>query len=532
MGQGEEAEAIPPVVRRWGGVLSLLASLAVGFSPSWEGLEPAGQRLAAVACLMAGCWMTQALPLEVTSLLPLVLFPWLGIASAKQVAAMYFNDSSFLYLGGFLLALALERWQLHRRLAYTLLRWLGIHPRRLVWSLMGATFCLSMWISNTATALMMLPLACALLDIWAEASPTIIPTAKPRHLTQAVLLGVGYAATLGGMATIIGTPTNLVYANAFRARFPEGPAISASQWMGIGLPTALTFTVVAAVVLTWRLPRYRAPRSGDLLTSSLPKTLELGTMSAGEKWTAGVFFLAVIGWVLRTDLQFTEHWIVPGWQHLAVWWLQSALQISAVQLEWINDSTVAMTVAVLLFVLPVRDQRHQGWQTLLDWQTAQRVPWGILLLFGGGFALSEACRETHLDVWLGELLAPRLANLPWWLIVLLLCWLITVLSELTSNVATASALLPIIAGLAITLKYDPRLFMLPAVFAASCGFMLPVSTPPHTIVFSTGRIPLHFMLSRGLILNLLGGVVLLAATRWLIIPQLGIDLAQLPDWAQ
>lgn len=525
------------LVSRVGGALAVLAFLTILFWPNWHDLQPSGQRLAAVAALMAICWMTQALPLEVTSLLPLVLFPLLGIQSAKEVAGTYFTDSSFLYLGGFIIALGIERWSLHRRLALTIVAGLGVGRRRLVLGLMLATFVISMWISNTAATLLMLPIGLAVLDTvtasWpppagAQAAP---PHADPalRHLSMAATLGIGYAATIGGMATLVGTPTNLVYANVFQGSYPQAPAVSAGQWMIIWFPVALVFLLLAWCVLVWNRAALCWPAAFDRRLFRSQRAA-LGRMHAGERWMAVVFGVTVLGWLGRTDFAMGETVLVPGWSRLAAQWLTKLGVTDASRGEWINDATVAMTVACLMFVIPVEREVDGTWRKLMDWQTASRLPWGVLLLFGGGFALAEAFRATRLDAWCGERLAVVMQQLPLWGAVLAVCLLVTFLSELTSNVATANALLPVIAGTAVTLGYDPRLLMMPAGVAASCGFMLPVSTPPHAIVFGTGRIPPGEMFRRGLVLNVLGAVLLTLATWVWMVPCLGLQPGVVPEW--
>lgn len=524
-------EPVPLVVSRVGGVVAAALFVLIWFWPGDTGMEPHAQRLAAIAALMAVCWMTQALPIEVTSLLPLALFPLCGIQSAKTVAGSYFTDSSFLYLGGFIIALGIERWRLHKRIALTVVSALGVGTRRIVLGMMLATFTISMWISNTAATLLMLPIGLALLDSlaeWHEPSGERDPALA--HLSMATTLGIGYAATIGGMATLVGTPTNLVYVDVFRKLYPDGPAMSAGQWMTVWTPFAALFLLAAWALLTWgsRSPKWTAPLDRRLFRGQLS---ELGRMEIGERWMAALFGLIVAAWLFRTDFVFGNAVLLPGWGRAAEAWLGHLGVPAAGRGEWINDSTVAMFVAVLLFLIPVQRQSDGSWTKLMDWRTASRLPWGVLLLFGGGFALADACRVTGLAEWCGERLAVAVAGQPMWVTILAVCVLVTFLSELTSNVATANALLPMIAGTAVAVGYDPRLLMIPAGIAASCGFMLPVSTPPHAIVFGTGRIRLSQMMRYGVALNLLGSVMIVAATYWLLVPQLGISTTQTPAWA-
>lgn len=524
-------EPVPLWVSRAGVAAALVAFCVVWFSPTPAGMDPAGQRLAAVAAVMAICWMTQAIAIEVTSLLPLALFPLLGIQSAKTVAGLYFSDSSFLYLGGFILALGIERWGLHKRIALAIVSALGVGTRRIVLGMMLATFFISMWISNTAATLLMLPIGLALLtalEEWHSGEARRDPAYQ--HLALATTLGIGYAATIGGMATLVGTPTNLVYGDVFRRLYPDAPVISAGQWMTIWTPFALLFLLVTWALLTWggRMPQWAVPLERSLFRR---QQTELGPMQVGERWMAGIFCFTVCAWLFRTDFMIGETVLVPGWGRWATTWLTHLGVSGKGFTEWINDSTVAMIVACAMFIIPVAQKADGQTQHLMDWETASKLPWGVLLLFGGGFALADACRVTGLAEWCGQVLATIIDGQPLWVILFAICLLVTFLSELTSNVATANALLPMIAGTAVALGLDPRVLMIPATMAASCGFMLPVSTPPHAIVFGTGRIRLSQMMRYGFVLNLMGSMLIVLATYWLLIPQLGIHSSVVPAWA-
>ncbi len=524
-------EPVPLWVSRAGVVGALVTFCVVWFSPTPTGMDPAGQRLAAVAAVMAICWMTQAIAIEVTSLLPLALFPVLGIQSAKTVAGLYFSDSSFLYLGGFILALGIERWGLHKRIALAIVSALGVGTRRIVLGMMLATFFISMWISNTAATLLMLPIGLALLtalEEWHAGEARKDPAYQ--HLAMATTLGIGYAATIGGMATLVGTPTNLVFGDVFRRLYPDGPAISAGQWMTVWTPFSLLFLLVTWALLTWRgrVPQWIVPLERSLFRRQQG---ELGPMRTGERWMAGIFGFSVCAWLFRTDFMIGEAVLFPGWGRLATAWLTHLGVTGKGVSESINDSTVAMVVASVMFVIPISRKEDGQTQHLMDWDTASKLPWGVLLLFGGGFALADACRVTGLAEWCGQALATVIAGQPLWVILFAVCLLVTFLSELTSNVATANALLPMIAGTAVALGLDPRVLMIPATMAASCGFMLPVSTPPHAIVFGTGRIRLSQMMRYGLVLNLMGSALIVLATYWLLMPQLGIRSGTVPEWA-
>lgn len=521
----------PPLLVLIGRIAAVAGFLLVWSWPTPEGLAPEAQRLAAVAVLMAACWMTQAIPIEVTSLVPLALFPLLGIQSAKGVSQAYFSDSSFLYLGGFLLALGIERWGLHRRIALTITSAIGVGPRRIVFGFMLATFAISMWISNTASTLLMLPIALALLTSLEDWHADVARSDRAyRHLAMATTLGIGYAATIGGMATLVGTPTNVVFVDIFRRLYPQAPPMSAGQWMTVWIPFSAVFLLIAWGTLVFRSG---TPRWAGVLDRNLfrREKAALGPMQIGERWMLGLFLLTVAAWLFRTDFTVGERVLLRGWGRFAEAWLRRLGVTDTGAREWINDSTVAMTVAVLLFIIPIRPPGAERRQPLMDWRTAGKLPWGILLLFGGGFALADACKSTGLSDWTGVRLAALVDGQPVWVMILVIGVLVTFLSELTSNVATANALLPMIGGTAVALGVDPRLLMIPATIAASCGFMLPVSTPPHTIVFGTGRIRLVEMARYGLFLNFVGAVLMLATSLWVLKPQLGGESDRLPPWA-
>lgn len=526
-------EPVPVGVSRLGAIVGGVLFLAILLAPTPEGLSSAGQRMAAVTALMGVFWVTQVLPMEVTSLLPLALFPILGVQSAKNVAASYFSDSSFLYLGGFVLALGIERWGLHRRFALHIVAATGTSVRRIVFGFMLATFGLSMWISNTAATLLMLPIAMALLTSLENLrSDTTDPEATRRNLAPlglAVMLGIGYSASLGGMATVVGTPTNVVYLEVLQKQFDNAPTFSAAEWMTTWGPFAFVFLIATWAVLTWSLRT--PPGWGDFDRNFFRKQVtDLGPMQAGERWMLVIFTLTAGLWLTRTGFDFGHGWRLPGWRVLAESWL-TRLDVSTGHANYINDSTVAITMALVMFTIPVRTRPGRPVEQLMDWQTAVRLPWGILLLFGGGFAIADASRTSGLAEWAGSTLATVAVGMPLWLLLTLICLLVTFLSEFTSNVATANALLPIVAGLAVSLGIDPRLLMLPATLSASNGFMLPIGTPPNAIVFGSGRIRIAQMVRYGFVLDIIGVVLIVLATYLLLMPQLGIDAQTLPEWA-
>ena len=519
------------------GIAALLLIILTALTPT--GLSPAGQRLAAVVFLMAVWWVTQAMPIAATSLLPLALFPLLGIQSAKIVGQTYLSDSSFLYLGGFIIALGIERWGLHRRIALLTVAAVGTSPKRIVLGFLLATFGLSMWISNTATTLLMLPIAAALIATLEKlrtsaavhhatdpgAGESELPPADRHfsHFAMALTLGIAYAASIGGLATLVGTPTNIAFVNIWKAQFPDSPVISAGQWMLTWTPFGFVFLLFTWQLLVWGL---KTPSGFESLNRSffVNRLRELGPIRFGEFVMLALFVTTALLWIFRTDFKFGEPVLIPGWNRLTAGWLQHWGLTAKESMEYVTDATVAMTVALLTFLIPVERTSSGNFRFLMDWETASQLPWEILLLFGGGFAIAGAFESTKLSVWVGEVFSHVAAGQPVWVLVVAVCLLLTFLTEFTSNVATVNAVLPIIAATSVALEVDPRLLMIPATISASCAFMLPIGTPPNAIVFGTGRIQMGQMARYGLIMNLAGVVLATIATLWLMVPQLNIRL--------
>jgi len=422
-----------------------------------------GRVTAGLACWMAAWWLTEALPVYATALLPLAVLPVTGTRTLNDTAAAYAHPLIFLFLGGFLLALALERWGLHRRFAYAVLRVVGTGPRMLVGGFMLVSAVLSMWISNTATALVMLPIAMSVISLQRDAGE------GESNFALCLLLGVAYAASIGGVATIVGTPPNL-----FTASFLEkelGVQVSFAEWMLVALPVVILFLPLAWLLLTRVLfPVGTAPFSEDSLD------LRAAPWTRGARITLVVFLATALAWMFRPLL--VE---IPG-------------------LALLSDTGIAITAALLLFAIPANLTQHEF---LLDWETAKRVPWGVLILFGGGLALAGAISANGV----GELLASSLTGLqdvPPLILTLLIVTMIIFLTELTSNTATTTALVPIFAAVAAGLGLDPVAVVIPAAIAASCAFMLPVATPPNAIVYGSGMITTPRMARAGIWLNIIG----------------------------
>lgn len=476
--------------QRLGLLLGAAAFVVILILPPPSGLTVAGWRTAAVSVLMAVWWMTEALPIPATALLPLALFPALGILTSPTASAPYANDLIFLFMGGFLLAVTMERWGLHKRIALAIMSWVGTGPSRLVLGFMLATAFISMWISNTATTAMMLPIALAVGEML---RPSDQEGGGVYHFGVALMLGVAYASSIGGVATLIGTPPNAVLAGA--ASELLGRKIGFVQWMGVGVPVATVMLPTTWFILT-RLLHPPGNLHGDAAALIGEERAALGPMSRGEKMTAVVFVLTALAWVLRSEKTFGSV-TVPG---LQTWFPE------------LQDSTIAMTAAVALFLLPVDWRRGEF---CLDWKTARRIPWGVLVLFGGGLSLAVAMDRSGLAKWIGGAVS-GLGAVHAIVVVAAVAALIVFLTELTSNVATASMAMPVMAGAAAGLGMEPLLLMTTAGLAASMAFMLPVATPPNAIVFSSGYLTIPEMARAGFLLNVLSIVVITTAATFLI----------------
>nr|WP_245857112.1 DASS family sodium-coupled anion symporter [Actinoalloteichus hoggarensis] len=439
-------------------------------------LAPEGKATAAIALLMAIWWMTEAIPIPATALLPLVLFPVLDVAPLADVAPPYANDIIFLFMGGFMLALAMQRWNLHKRIALRTVLAVGTSPRMLVAGFMVATGFVSMWVSNTATAVMMLPIGLSVLGLVKQLGDG---KGDP-NFGSALMLGIAYAASIGSLGTIIGTPPNTLLVGYLADNHDIN--IGFGQWMLFGVPIAVVFLLLTWLVLTRFVypPRMKElPGGRELIQEQLAK---LGPLSRGEKLTLLVFVLAAVSWISVPLLADVE-----------------AIATALPFLANVSDGVIAMVVAVLLFLLPVEPRKGVN---VLDWETAKELPWGVLLLFGGGLSLSGQFTTTGLSTWIGERVT-ALGVLPLVVLIALVAVLVLFLTELTSNTATAATFLPILGGVALGLGLDPMLLAIPVALAATCAFMLPVATPPNAIAYGSGYVTINQMVRAGVWLNLI-----------------------------
>lgn len=498
--------AAAELVRRAGKLAAAIILLCGFVLARPQGMNDSAWWLGVTTLIMAALWLTQAIPLAATSLLPLVAFPLLRVQPAQEVSASYINHHIFLYMGGFIIALGIERWNLHRRIALHIVRVIGTSPRRLVLGFMLATALLSMWISNTASSLLMLPIGLAMLTSLGELSNGDDETTT--RLGTSLMLAIAYAASIGGMMTLVGTPTNVSFVGIWDAEFraagadPVGPEMSLATWMLACVPVGVVLLAVTWAVLTAGFGGTGSQADPGLIEQRLKA---LGPPDRAEKMVGAVFLITAALWILRGPLGLPKG---------------------------IHDSTIAVGMSLVMFFLPVRRDGEGRTEYLMDWDTAKRQPWDVLLLIGGGFALANAFRSTGLSGWLGEWLAAQLTDFSPIVIVAAVCLLMTFLTEFTTNVATLNAVLPVLAATTVALNVDPRLVMIPATLCTSCAFMLPIATPPNAIVFGSGRIPLSSMVRYGFVLNLLSVAIITLATFTLFVSVFGINMDGLPDWAQ
>ncbi|MFD0046571.1 SLC13 family permease [Pseudarthrobacter scleromae] len=486
--------------------LGVALAIVVYFLLSGSGLSNDARVVAGVGTLMAVWWMTEAVPLSVTSLLPIALMPVLTERTIGETTAPYANPIVFLFLGGFLIAIAMQKWNLHRRIALLTLRRVGTHPRQIILGLMISTAFLSMWVSNTATTLMMLPIALSVLTLVVENSKhgaeaavgtggrdvgeelraggavsDLIENREVRVFGVALVLAVAWSATIGGLGTLLGSPPNAIVAGYISDEL--GKTVGFAQWMMLGVPIVVVFIGLAWLLLTRMIFRFHldeVPGGKQLINDEIAA---LGPMSQGEKIVRAVFAGAAF------------FWIVPG--------LLSNIGDLGDQLPFLDifdDTVVAIAAGALLFIIPGDKQGNMT----LNWKDAEEgLPWGVLLLFGGGLSLAAAVAGTGLDAWFGERVS-GLGALPIILLLATVVLIVLFLTEITSNTATAATFIPILGGVAIGIGIDPMALLIPAALAATCAFMLPVGTPPNAIVFATGNVKISEMVRGGIVLNVVG----------------------------
>ncbi|MCD6179013.1 MAG: SLC13/DASS family transporter [Bacteroidales bacterium] len=493
----------------WSFIITPLLSIYLIFFSDLVPENPLIAKTLGIAILMASWWISEAVPLAITAIIPVAAFPLLGIMNGKDVSSTYFNHIIFLFIGGFLMALAMEKWELHKRIALKILLLIGGGPARILFGFMFATAFLSMWISNTATAMMMVPIVLSVLIKLEEK----LDKKDAANYSLALLLGVAYSASIGGIATLVGTPPNLSFARIFAIIFPEAPEISFSDWFTFALPLSM---VLFIFIFGWLYflfhPKNKDVEFDDEIFKQEYKAL--GKASFEEKIIFILFIILAFLWVSRSGISIGNFNII-GWDHFFP------------NKSYINDGTVAIFVAIALFIIPSKNKKGEK---LLDQKIIPKLPWHIVLLFGGGFALAGGFIHSGLSLWIGKQLI-FLDQYPPLLILFGVALIMSVLTELTSNTATTEMFLPILAGIAVSIKVNPLLLMLPATFAASLAFMLPVATPPNAIVFGTNRISVMQMIKAGFVLNIVAVILLSLFVFYYGQIVFDIDINQIPDWA-
>ncbi|MDA0706828.1 MAG: SLC13 family permease [Proteobacteria bacterium] len=457
----------------------LLATIMLLSDPP-AGMGDAAWLTAAMGVLMAVWWASEALPIAVTALLPVIAFPLLQLANPTQLAEAYGNNVLFLFLGGFIVAFAMQRWNLHRRIALNVLQVVGGNGRSLVGGFMLASAIISMWVMNTSTTMMMLPIAVSIIMVIHNTVGSLDKKGRD-DFQVALLLGVAYASTIGGMATLVGTAPNAMLVAFMQETY--GTRIDFARWMMVGLPLAAVMLPLTWLALTRLVFKVDFQTSAEGLAELRRLHEEIGVMTTAEKRVAIVFGVMALCWITRPLLAK-----LPG-------------------LGSLEDSVIAMLGAIALFLVPSGEKSDP---LLIRWKYAEQLPWGVLILFGGGLALAGAVSRTGLAEWLGVSLQ-AVGTLPLLAIVLIATTLIIFLTELTSNVATAATFLPVVGAVAIEAGIDPIVLTVPVTFAASCAFMLPIATPPNAIVFGSGLLTIPKMMKVGFVLNLAGIVVITVA---------------------
>ncbi|MBF7054122.1 DASS family sodium-coupled anion symporter [Halomonas sp. KAO] len=459
------------------GPILLIACLVI---PAPTGMPVSAWTTVGITLLIATWWSTEAIPIPITSLLPILLIPTLGIGEISDATVPYANPIIYLFLGGFILGLAMERWNLHRRIALNTLMLVGSSPSQQIAGFMLSTAFLSMWVSNTATTIMMLPIGMSVIRLLVRDGDGSDNTERARFAT-ALLLGIAYAASIGGVATLIGTPPNAMLAGFLQANYEV--SIGFGQWMLLGIPVSVMMLLFTWWWLTRRGFKLHDGNSRELVRAEIES---LGPWSKGEKLVLMVFVLTALGWIFKPFIAS----YLPG----------------------INDTSIALVGALSLFLIPV-DTKQRIF--LMCWQDAVKLPWGVLLLFGGGLSLAAAIQSAGLAEWIASSIG-SLGTLPLLGMIALVALVIIFLTEVTSNTATAAAFLPLLAAVAVSQGFSVEMIAIPAAIAASCAFMLPVATPPNAIVFSTGHMRIQSMVATGFGLNI-AGVVLITMLSYFIV---------------
>ncbi|WP_208112732.1 SLC13 family permease [Aureibacillus halotolerans] len=463
-------------------------------------LSPEGRAVLASTLWIATWWVTEAIPIPATSLLPILLLPLTGAMESDAVFSSYGDDIIFLFLGGFFIATAMEKWDLHKRIALSIISWIGTSTNRIIFGFMLATGFLSMWVSNTAATMMMIPIGLAMVYQVSQTLKGEEHKTTLKKFEKAIIFGIGYSGTIGGLGTLIGTPPNIILAGTAQNLFDV--EISFAGFMAFAAPLSIILILFTWFFLTrivYKVDLKQLPGGKEVITKELSA---LGRVSFEEKIVLTVFCFAATMWVTRT---FLWESLIPG----------------------ITDGMIAVTATILLFLIPRREKSGED-DRILSWKDSKEIPWGILLLFGGGLAIAAGFSESGLSDWLGN----RLSVLDGMNIIIIIAattLLILFLTEITSNTATATMIMPVVAALALALNIHPFALMVPGALAANCAFMLPVGTPPNAIIFGTGKITIADMVKNGFWLNIIAAALIIFAVTVLLPIMWGIDLNSVPE---
>ncbi|MBT2214777.1 DASS family sodium-coupled anion symporter [Virgibacillus dakarensis] len=478
------------------GPLLFLLTLLL-FQP--EGLSPEARAVLAVTLWVATWWITEPIPIAVTSLFPIILLPITGAMDGDTVVSSYGNDIIFLFLGGFFIATAMEKWNLHKRIALSIISVIGTSPQRIVLGFMVATAFLSMWVSNTAATMMLIPMGLAIIN---QATSSLEKGEYAKEIPKfekAVIFGIGYAATIGGLGTLIGTPPLSILAATVGKMFDT--EISFADWMMVGVPVAILLIPILWLYLTkivYRVNFRELPGGKEQINK---ERRSLGEISYEEKAVAAVFTFAAFMWITRTFI----------WENI-------------VHVPGISDGIIAMAATILLFLIP---SKQEDGSKIMEWKDSKDIPWGILILFGGGLAIAAGFTETGLSDWIGNQLA-GLEGMNIFIIMLVATGVILFLTEITSNTATGTMIIPVVATLGLALNVHPFALMVPCAMAANCAFMLPVGTPPNAIIYGTGKLKITEMVKNGFWLNIISLSLIVVAVYFYLPVVWGIDLLEIP----
>ncbi|HEY5688146.1 MAG TPA: DASS family sodium-coupled anion symporter [Yeosuana sp.] len=482
----------------WSGIVALLILMIF---PVPDGMQPEALKALGVALLMAIWWVSECIPIYATAFVPIALFPLLGILDASTTTENYGHNYVLMLLGGFFLAKSIELSGLHKRVALYIISKLGTSRRRIILSFMIATAFLSLWIANVAVVLLMLPIALAIVDKEEENKE------RNPKFGLALMLAIAYAASVGGTGSLIGTPPNMVFAGVFAKTFPDLPEIDFLEWMKLGTPIVI---ILLPIIWIYIIKYFKI--SGNFAGSKEvinEEIIAIGKLSKMEKRVFIVFLFTAIGWIFRRDIDL-DGLIIPGWSSL--------LGIA----DYVHDSTVAIVSAVSLFAIPSGNKVSSKKPTmLLDWKSASKVPWGVVMIVGGGYAIADSFNHTGLATFLGSKLS-FISNYPVIIILVIVILLMIFITEINSNTATANIFLPVLAAMAVAGQINPLLLMIPATFACSFSFMLPSGTGTNAVIFGSNRVTIPEMAKCGLGLNFLCVILLTMLMYMYVLPVLSL----------